>query len=207
MSDGGNNVSGLVVPIHTDIEDPLETLKRVNHTMTNMKAQRLEAGEPMIMKAANVMPSFIQSGLGVLANISPKLDLTPTPVNTVITNVPGFRVPFYLAGAKAVKFHGVGILGPGVGLFHTVGSYLDYMTLSFLACRDQMPDPEVYEKAINDAFEEVYAAARSAVSPPRGKQAPTAKTRAKAKPKARATAKTKAKPKPKTGTKGTVSRK
>lgn len=209
-SDGANNVSGLIVPIHTNTDDPLETLKRVNDTMTKMKAQRLKVGESMMVKAANVIPSFVQSGFGALINMSPKLGTPSAPANTVISNVPGPRVPMYLAGAKAVKFHGIGILQHGIGLFNVVSSYVDNMTISFIACRDQMPDPQVYEKAISDAFEEIYAAAVGGSAAPKVKRAPTAKAktgttakpkaRAKAKPKARAKAAVKAKPRTATRT-------
>ena len=175
--DGGNNVSGLIVPIHTNIEDPLETLTSVNATMTKSKAQRLEVGDSMLVKLVDTIPSIVQSGFGKLMDISPKIGMPAGPANTVISNVPGPRVPMYLAGAKAVKFHGIGILQHGIGLFNVVSCYCDNMTISFLCCREQMPDPDVYEAAIRDAFDEIYEAALS------GTAAPKVKTATKAKPK------------------------
>lgn len=156
---GGNDVSALMVPIHTNIENPLEALKRINATMTSSKAMRQEVGDSMMVKLIDNVPSVVQSGLGQLMGLAPGLSAPAAPVNTVISNVPGPRVPMYLAGAKAVKFHGIGILQHGIGLFNVVSSYLDNLTVSFLCCRNQMPDPEVYEAALRAAFDELYNAA------------------------------------------------
>ncbi|MGJ8563775.1 MAG: WS/DGAT/MGAT family O-acyltransferase [Alphaproteobacteria bacterium] len=170
---GGNAVSMLTVPIHTDVADPLEALKRVNETMTKSKIQRQDVGEPIMIKAADHIPSVVQSGIGQLLNIAPSIGRSATPANTTISNVPGPRVPMYLAGAKAIKFHGIGILVQGMGLFNVVSSYLDNMTISFLACRNQMPDPEVYEAAIREAFEEIYTAATNPAAKPKPKSKKT----------------------------------
>jgi len=156
--DGGNSVSGLIVPIHTNIKDPLETLAEVNDTMSKMKAQRLEVGDSILVKLIDTIPSVVQSGIGQLMNMAPQISMPAAPTNTVISNVPGPRIPMYLAGAKAVKFHGIGILQHGIGLFNVVSCYLDNMTISFIACRDQMPDPDVYEAAIRTGFDELYKA-------------------------------------------------
>ena len=169
---GGNSVSALMVPIHTNVQDPLETLKRVNETMMTSKSQRVEVGDSLMIKLASNIPSLVQSGMGQFMSLAPKLSAPASPVNTVISNVPGPRVPMYFAGAKAVKVHGIGILQHGVGLFNVVSSYLDNMTISFLCCRNQMPDPAVYEAAIRDAFDEIHTAATAA---------PAAKKKAKAK--------------------------
>lgn len=172
---GGNSVSGLLVPIHTNIEDPLETLLTVNDTMTKSKAQRLEVGDSILVKLVDTIPSVVQSGFGKLMDISPKISTPSTPANTVISNVPGPRTPIYLAGAKGIKFHGIGILQHGVGLFNVVSSYCENLTISFLCCRDQMPDPDIYETAIRDAFEDIHKAAL------KGEIAPKVKTVTKAK--------------------------
>lgn len=158
-SGGGNAVSMLNVPIHTNVEDPMVALRQVNDTMSKMKAQREQVGESFTVQLAENIPSLVQSGLGQLMSIAPSLGRSAALANTTISNVPGPRVPMYLAGAQAIKFHGIGILMQGMGLFNVVSSYLDNMTISFLACRNIMPDPQAYEAAIRGAFEEIHSAA------------------------------------------------
>ena len=117
-----------------------------------------------------------------------------------------------------VDYYGLGVLTPGLGIFHLVFSYSGKITLSVLGDRDIMPDPEFYHDCLVASYEEIYAACLGAGSS-RGKQAVAAKakikspkrarpgkpkagkaaTKAKAavKPKAKAKAKAKAKPKAK----------
>ena len=57
---------------------------------------------------------------------------------------------------------GVGVLAPGMGLFHTVNSAVmnkkGTITISALSCRDIMPDPEFYAQCLQDSFDELKAA-------------------------------------------------
>ena len=157
--DAGNSVTALMVKTHTNVEDPLELLKKVNETMSKSKAQRTEVGESLFVQISKSLPSALLSGIGATAAASARLNMPTIPANMVISNVPGSPVPLYFAGAKALKTFGVGILQHGVGLFNVISSYCDMLTISFLACRTQMPDPDVYEKAIRASFDEIYEAA------------------------------------------------
>ena len=128
-----------------------------------------------------------------------------------------------------VDYYGLGVLTPGMGVFHLVFSYAGKVTLSVLADRDIMPDPESYHDFLVASYEELYGAAMGqgsagesataalkVVSPkripgarakPDGASRPKAKAKAKAKaivktkPKAKAKPKVKAAVTPKTGTK------
>jgi WS/DGAT/MGAT family acyltransferase len=159
---GGNSISIVSVPIHTEEGDPLELLKKVNETMGLAKLQRTEVGEPFIMGLVRSVPSMAQTGINRLMNVSTKMGVDITPANTTISNVAGSPVPIYLAGAKAVKFHGIGFLQHGFGLFNAITSYNGELCISFLACREQMPDPESYHAALKKAYGDIYKAAKKA---------------------------------------------
>jgi hypothetical protein len=58
-----------------------------------------------------------------------------------------------------VQYHGVGLLTPGVGLFHLVMSYCGTVTISIVADRDIMPDPSFYRECLEKSFSELKAAA------------------------------------------------
>jgi hypothetical protein len=83
----------------------------------------------------------------------------PVNISTCISNVAGPNFPLYCAGAKMVDYYGLGVLTPGMGIFHLVFSYSGKLTLSVLADRDIMPDPEFYHDCLVTAYEELYAAA------------------------------------------------
>jgi hypothetical protein len=83
----------------------------------------------------------------------------PVNISTCISNVAGPDFPLYCAGARMVDYYGLGVLTPGMGIFHLVFSYSGKLTLSVLADRDIMPDPEFYHDCLVASYEELYAAA------------------------------------------------
>jgi hypothetical protein len=73
--------------------------------------------------------------------------------------------PLYSAGAKLVQYHCMGLLTPGGGLFHAVFSMTGKVSISALACRNAMPDPEFYKQCLVESFEELKAAVKKKYQP------------------------------------------
>lgn len=96
----------------------------------------------------------------------------PLGVATVITNIMGPPFPVYCAGAQLVQYHPLGLLNPGLGLFHAVFSCAGKVSIGVLADSDQMPDPEFYRQCIDSAYQEL----RVALLPARG-EPPSARSR------------------------------
>ena len=63
-----------------------------------------------------------------------------TPVNLVISNVPGPREPLYSSGALLEHFYPVSTIVDGQGLNVTVQSYLDNLDFGLVADRELVPD-------------------------------------------------------------------
>lgn len=180
MTEENNQVGAVFASMHTDVEDPIERLRAVHGTTAEAK----EFGEasPMvdILKIAGAFSPFIArsvAGFWARNEISKHL---PVNVSTVISNVAGPDFPLYCAGARMVDYYGLGVLTPGMGIFHLVFSYSGKVTLSVLADRDIMPDPEFYHDCLVASYEEMYAAAISLAKPARSKKA-KAEIKAKAK--------------------------
>ena len=226
VTDENNQVGSVFASMHTDIKDPIERLAAIKQSTAEAK----QSGEasPMVdaMKLAGVFsPALTKTVAGIWAR-NELSRYIPMNVSTCISNVPGPDFPLYCAGAKMVDYYGLGVLTPGMGIFHLVFSYAGKVTLSVLADRDIVPDPESYHDCLVASYEELYAAATAAVrngaaqgkaaaratikSPKRQQPAAGAteqaavKTRAKAKtdtaPKAKTKTKTKAKAKAKAKT-------
>ncbi|MCB1842347.1 MAG: wax ester/triacylglycerol synthase family O-acyltransferase [Halioglobus sp.] len=158
-TDDNNQVGSVFTSLHTDIEDPLERLTAIRESTREAK----ESGEasPMVdaLKIAGVFSPLISRSV---AGFWARNDLSrhlPVNISTCISNVPGPDFPLYCAGAKMVDYYGLGVLTPGMGIFHLVFSYSGKVTLSVLADRDIMPDPEFYHDCLVGAYEELYAAA------------------------------------------------
>ena len=63
-----------------------------------------------------------------------------TPVNLVISNVPGPREPLYTAGARLLHYYPVSTIVDGQGLNITVQSYLNTLDFGLVSCRELVPD-------------------------------------------------------------------
>ena len=62
------------------------------------------------------------------------------PLNLIISNVPGPRVPLFCAGARLEAHYPVSVIADGVGLNITVMSYLDHLDFGIVADREMVPD-------------------------------------------------------------------
>lgn len=154
----GNQVSGMLVALHTGEANPLERLTRVHHTTTESKQLTGAIGARNMTDLTQFMP-------GALAGISGRLvartglmsRLTPI-ANTVVTNVPGPQIPLYFTRARMVATFGMGLPLDGLGLFHAIFSYNGTITISITGCRDQMPDPGFYADCLQRSFDELLQA-------------------------------------------------
>ena len=81
------------------------------------------------------------------------------PCHVVISNVPGPQFPLYLAGARVHMMLGLGPLLDLMGLFHAVLSGVGLITITFISCREMMPDPAFFATCLREAFGELVSAA------------------------------------------------
>ncbi len=158
---GGNLVGLMVVPVRTDIEDPLQRLHAIHQESLSAKARFAAMGARISMDVLETVPSGIMS-LVVRATTAAGLGEAAMAGNTVVTNVPGVGHQLYFVGAAIVDQIHMGPLTPGTGLFHTVTSQVNnkqgVLSLSFVACRDMLPVPAFYAQCLRDSFDELYKA-------------------------------------------------
>ena len=155
----GNLVSAMVVGLGTHIVDPIERLRYVHGEAVNSKALTNAVGARTLTDYSQFMPAALS---GVAARLYTRLGAANAhaPVfNTIVTNVPGSRVPLYFAGAKMVRMYGLGPVFDSMGLINTIYSYADMIAISFTADRGMMPDPEAYADGLKSAYAELKAAA------------------------------------------------
>jgi hypothetical protein len=75
--------------------------------------------------------------------------------------VPGPRVPLYLQGARLSYLSAIMPVADGMGLVFSVTSYSDMLIVSFTACYEQLPDPELLAQCLRDSFQEYLALVQS----------------------------------------------
>ena len=150
----GNLLSLMTPPLHTEIADPLERMQAI-HTGTEAAKALLETlGSRTMTQIPMNLPAPLARGLfPLVAELA--LRTGSLPYNTMITNVAGIQKPLYLAGAKMLRVMGMGPAIDQAGLFHVVFSYNGMVSIAFTACREMLPDPDLYAQCIQAAYDEL----------------------------------------------------
>ena len=102
--EGGNQISVMRVPLHTDIDDPLLRLAAIHDTTIAKKAAQDGVAVPVLLDVARVLPGAL---IGAAARaLGPLSERGPVLANTIVTNVPGSPVPLYFLGCELVHSTG-----------------------------------------------------------------------------------------------------
>ncbi len=149
----GNKVTGMVLPIPTDVADPRERLMRAHTILKRAKGQTQGLPASLMTDVSNFLPPAIFSrasrlALEVTGRVRPALNL-------VISNVPGPPVPLYCAGARMVGHYPVSVITDGVGLNITVMSYLDSIDFGIVVDRDMVEDAWSFMDSMGKALDEL----------------------------------------------------
>jgi WS/DGAT/MGAT family acyltransferase len=166
VTDDANQIGNIIAEIHTNVADPVERLQEVAASIEESK-QFIDTPLVDLTKISGYFSPIIAK---TAANLYVDRELTRyLPIGNcgIVTNIVGAPVQLYCAGAKLSHYHCLGLLTPGVGLCHAVFSMNNEMSISFLADRKAIPDPEVYLKCIEDSWAELKEAVLSAAMPHR----------------------------------------
>ena len=174
----GNQVAAMTVALGTDIEDPLARLKAVHASSAASKEMTNAVGAKLMTDFSQFIPATTAALATRLYTETGMAERVTQAFNCVVTNVPGPQFPLYSAGARLVTQYGLGPIFDGMGLIMPVFSYCGKITISVNACRDMMPDPQLFALGLQASFDELKAAA--AGKAPAADKAPAANKRSAA---------------------------
>ncbi|NJD30897.1 MAG: wax ester/triacylglycerol synthase family O-acyltransferase [Gammaproteobacteria bacterium] len=149
--DVGNQVGVAVMPLHSEIADPVERLHAIREGAEKAKALVGLVGKDLTKHVYDLLPA-------AASELFTRRVMLPT-MNIVVSNVRGPDVPMYLAGAQMVAFAPVSIAMDGLGLNVTGFSYHGTLWMCAVACRDMMPDPAFFADCLRSSFADLVAAA------------------------------------------------
>jgi WS/DGAT/MGAT family acyltransferase len=174
-----NRVSAMFPVLPTLSDDPVERLRQMQLTMN-------EAKERFALVPADVLTDYAEFAPPALfiraARVSAQLRLADrfhSPVNVVISNVPGPRHPLYLNVARMLHYYPVSTIVDGQGLNITVQSYLDTLDWGLVACRELVPDLEVMADLLLDEIAVLAKAVGAKLREPAGSGAGADRGRAR----------------------------
>jgi WS/DGAT/MGAT family acyltransferase len=148
----GNRVSAWILDLPLSERDPRQRIEAIRRQTEELKRTKQALGAETLTRVTEWTGS-------ALLSIGARLMTYGTPFNTVITNVPGPRVPLYLLESRMLEIHPhvpiMGTLGLGIALF----SYDGALSWGFTGDWDLVPDLHALVLATERSFAELRAAA------------------------------------------------
>jgi WS/DGAT/MGAT family acyltransferase len=154
----GNQVSGMVAALPTNLSDPVERLEAVREATQRAKDEHNAL-------PAHLLTDFSQFTAPAAAEFIARTmartrlaDRVNMPFNVCISNVPGPREPLYCAGALMLGNYPVPIVTDGVGLNITLTSYRDAIDFGVVSTPEMMPDIWNLIEYLQEELDELHAA-------------------------------------------------
>jgi diacylglycerol O-acyltransferase / wax synthase len=157
--DLGNRISGMLVSLSTDVDDPVDRLQAVAAATAVAKEQERLTGGRLLADVAQLMPPAVVSRLARWAT-APVMGRRLRPVcNVVVSSLPGPRSALWCAGSRVSAVYPVGPVAAGVGLNVTCMTYQGVGYIGLLACRKLVPDLRELGTMLDNSLAELTKAA------------------------------------------------
>jgi WS/DGAT/MGAT family acyltransferase len=149
--DRGNQVGFTMMPVYSEIADPLERLRAISESARTSKRVTDAVGKELARDLLEYLPAPVSEAL--LRNVR------LPGVGLIVSNVRGPDVPLYMAGARLVNYAPISIAVDGMGLNVTGFSYAGTMWICAVSCRDMLPDPAFFAECLRESFADLRQAA------------------------------------------------
>ncbi len=160
----GNHVDNLFLPLHTDIDDPIERLIAIHASTVAARRVRTALGVGLFEHRAGFIPPFVHMATTRTWAASGLADRVRPPLNLIVSCVPGPSRLLELDGGVITAIYSSGPILEGIGLNITAWSYGDELFVSLLGCPASLPDPWLLAEDIDAEMEAL--ARRSPVTEP-----------------------------------------
>lgn len=160
-TDLNNQVSMMQMQLGTQIADPLKRMNAIIKASTAMKHTLKNVKSVMPTDFPSLGVPWLMSGLVALYGRSKLADSIPPLANVIISNVPGPRMPLFLAGARMATNFPVSIVVHGMALNITVQSYNGNLDFGLIACRRALPDVRELGQMMRHAHAQLLGLARA----------------------------------------------
>jgi WS/DGAT/MGAT family acyltransferase len=146
----GNSFSVVFATLATDLGDPLDRLRAIQHSMGEAKR---------LLKGMNTADIGIFTSIVALPVLVPHLlrisGRTRPTFNVTVSNVPGPQEPLYWNGARLEGMYPLSIVTHGQALNITVTSCGESLDFGIVACRRSVPSAQRLIDHLDEALVEL----------------------------------------------------
>jgi diacylglycerol O-acyltransferase / wax synthase len=156
----GNRVSILIATLPTHLADPVERLRAAHEAMQVAKEQHNAVGANLLGDIGEFAMPALQARA---SRVTAQMELPDDPIrwNVSVSNLPGSRVPLYLAGHRLLGDYPVGMVSNNQALMITVASYTNVVGFGLVSDPHAVPDLWGLLDMLMDALGELAARAAS----------------------------------------------
>ena len=155
----GNRISGMLVPLGTTIDDPLERLRAVALASVAAKAQEEVAGGDLLEALTRAIPPVVVAGLMRAVEVGRLFDRIRPPFNVVVSTLVVPDVPLWWAGCPVAAVFPAGPVVDGIGLNVTAMTYRGAVNVGLVASPRLVPDLGRLSALLDDAVAELVLCA------------------------------------------------
>jgi WS/DGAT/MGAT family acyltransferase len=150
----GNQVTGMIAKLPTDVPEPGDRLRATVVAMNLAKERDIVPPELLGGYTKLMMPVFVKA-VARMASRAEWAQRVRLPMNVVISNVPGPRDAWHMAGAKVRNVYPLSTIFDGCVLNISVHSYRANLEIGIAACADALPDPDDLMAALHAEYEQL----------------------------------------------------
>lgn len=153
--DANNQVSLLPVPLPLGDIDPLERIKSIKKSTKYSKNSTLPImGDQLVKVSENLLPAPVQEA--VLSRVATTSGYFS---ETLVTNVPGPRVPLFVMGSEVLSSAPMMPLGAHFRIIIGITSFKDDLNIGITGDGEHARDIDVLAAGIARGFDQIVAAA------------------------------------------------
>jgi len=152
----GNQISGMLVRLHTDIADPEARLRAVSSDAAATVGEQRQHRARILQDVPRVLgPTVISLGGKIVTTLG-LFDYVPV-ANLMISSVPGPPIPLWLSGHRVTSAAPFGPLFGAFSLNITVLGFGETLEYGLLGCAERMPDLATLREYLLDEMESLIA--------------------------------------------------
>ncbi len=158
----GNQVSGMLVSLESDIDDPVLRLHAISESARVAKERANLHRRHFLGDVAQIALPALTTRLARAMAGTRVFDKVRPPFNVTVSSVRGPDFSLFCAGSRVADMYPVGPIAEGIGVNVTVFSYLDRVQFGMFACRKLLPELDELGVHLDDALGELVGCALDA---------------------------------------------